>query len=64
LDGDASEYFCTIARFTLQTGNSLPVFIPVIDTSQIPPPPGRGSHVRAPEPDHLQDQLLGAARPI
>ena len=40
LDGDASEYFCTIARFTLQTGNSLPVFIPVIDTSQIPPPPG------------------------
>ena len=39
LDGDASEYFCTIARFTLQTGNSLPVFIPAIDTSQIPPPP-------------------------
>ena len=37
LDGDASEYFCTIARFTLQTGNSLPVFIPAIDTSQIPP---------------------------
>ena len=41
LDGDASEYFCTIARFTLQTGNSLPVFIPAIDTSQIPPPPGQ-----------------------
>ena len=39
LGGDASEYFCTIARFTLQTGNSLPVFIPAIDTSQIPPPP-------------------------
>ena len=34
LDGDASEYFCTIARFTLQTGNSLPLFIPAIDTKQ------------------------------
>ena len=33
LDGDASEYFCTIARFTLQTGNSLPLFIPAIATS-------------------------------
>ena len=40
LDGDASEYFCTIARFTLQTGNSLPLFIPIIDTTQVPPPPG------------------------
>ena len=36
LDGDASEYFCTIARFTLQTGNSLPVFIPIINTNQPP----------------------------
>ena len=34
LDGDASDYFCTIARFTLQTGNSLPVLIPAIDTNQ------------------------------
>ena len=33
LDGDDSEYVCTIARFTLQTGNSLPVFIPAIATS-------------------------------
>jgi hypothetical protein len=41
LDGDASEYFCTIARFTLQTGNSLPVFIPIIDTSQVPTPSGK-----------------------
>ena len=40
LDGDASEYFCTIARFTLQTGNSLPLFIPIIDTTQVPLPPG------------------------
>ena len=39
LDGDASEHFCTIARFTLQTGNSLPLFIPIIDTNQVPPPP-------------------------
>lgn len=35
LDGDASDYFCTIARFTLQTSNSLPVFIPTINTNQI-----------------------------
>ena len=35
LDGDASDYFCTIARFTLLTSNSLPVFIPSINTNQI-----------------------------
>ena len=28
LDGDSSEYFCSIMRFTIQTGNTLPVFIP------------------------------------
>ena len=28
LDGDSSEYFCSIVRFSIQTGNSLPVFIP------------------------------------
>jgi hypothetical protein len=37
LDGDASDYFCTIARFTLQTGNSLPVLIPAINTNQTVP---------------------------
>jgi len=37
LDGDASDYFCTIARFTLQTGNSLPVLIPAINTGQTVP---------------------------
>lgn len=31
LKGDASDYFCTIARFTLQTSNSIPVFIPEIE---------------------------------
>ena len=35
LDGDASEHFCTLARFTLQTGNSVPVFIPTIATSSV-----------------------------
>ena len=28
LDGDSAEYFYSIVRFTIQTGNSLPVFIP------------------------------------
>ena len=32
LNGDASDYFCTIARFTLDTSNSIPVFIPEIET--------------------------------
>jgi hypothetical protein len=36
LKGDASDYFCTIARFTLQTSNSIPVFIPEIDFSVTP----------------------------
>ena len=35
LDGDASEYFCSIVRFSIQTGNSLPVFIPRIDNAQV-----------------------------
>ena len=48
LDGDASEYSCTIARFTLQTGNSLPVFIPAIATSpaNVSLPWGTHSHHR------------------
>ena len=38
LNGDASDYFCTIARFTLDTSNSIPVFIPEMDTSQTKTP--------------------------
>lgn len=34
LDGDASDYFVTIARFSIQTGSSLPVFIPSVETGQ------------------------------
>ena len=34
LDGDSAEYFCSIVRFTIQTGNTLPVFIPSIVTGQ------------------------------
>ena len=38
LDGDASEYFSSIIRFSIQTGSSLPVFIPRMDTSQTADP--------------------------
>ena len=34
LKGNSSDYFCTIIRFSIQTGNSLPVFIPRIETGQ------------------------------
>ena len=30
LDGDSSEYFCSIVRVTIQTSNTLPVFIPLV----------------------------------
>ena len=38
LDGDSSEYFCSIMRFTVPTGNTLPVCIPrvVIPNSNTP----------------------------
>ena len=34
LEGESSEYFCSIFRFSIQTGNSLPIFIPRVDTGQ------------------------------
>ena len=34
LEGTADDYFVAIARFTIQTGSSLPVFIPQIATGQ------------------------------
>ena len=37
MDGDSAEYFCSIVRFTIQTGNTLPVFIPSIVTNQNDP---------------------------
>ena len=37
LDGTAEDYFVAIARFSIQTGGTLPVFIPVIDTTQSDP---------------------------
>ena len=37
LDGDSAEYFCSIVRFTMQTGNTLPVFIPSIVLNQVDP---------------------------
>ena len=35
LDGDCSNYFCSIVRFSIQTGSSLPVFIPRMDTAAL-----------------------------
>ena len=37
LDGTAEDYFVAIARFTIQTGGALPVFIPAIQTGQSDP---------------------------
>ena len=34
LPGDSADYFCSIVRFNIQTGNSLPVLIPRIQTGQ------------------------------
>jgi hypothetical protein len=34
LEGDSSEYFCSIVRFTIQTGKTLPVFNPRILVGQ------------------------------
>ena len=34
LEGDSSEYFCSIVRFTIQKGKTLPVFIPRILVGQ------------------------------
>ena len=34
LPGDSADYFCSIVRFNIQTGNTLPVFIPRILTGQ------------------------------
>ncbi|MFM7990410.1 MAG: hypothetical protein ACKPKO_64945, partial [Candidatus Fonsibacter sp.] len=34
MDGDSSDYFCSIVRFTLQTANSLPLFMPVVEQGQ------------------------------
>ena len=46
LDGDSSDYFCSILRFSIQTGNSLPVF-----HSKSP------SGTKRSEPDHLQNNF-------
>ena len=37
LPGDSADYFCSIVRFNVQTGNTLPVFIPRIQTGQNDP---------------------------
>ena len=35
LDGDSKDYFCSIAHFSIQTANTLPLFIPKIDASAV-----------------------------
>ena len=37
LDGDSVEYFCSIVRFSIQTRNTLPVFIPSVVIGQSNP---------------------------
>ena len=37
LDGTAEDYFVAIARFSIQTGGTLPVFVPAIQTGQSDP---------------------------
>ena len=34
LPGDSADYFCSIVRFNIQTGNTIPVLIPKIQTGQ------------------------------
>ena len=34
LPGDSADYFCSVVRFNVQTGNTLPVLIPKIETGQ------------------------------
>ena len=34
LPGDSADYFCSVVRFSTQTGNTLPVFIPRIELGQ------------------------------
>ena len=34
LPGDSADYFCSVVRFSIQTGNTLPVFIPRVETGQ------------------------------
>jgi hypothetical protein len=34
MEGDSRDYFCSILRFSIQTGNELPIFIPRIITGQ------------------------------
>jgi len=34
IEGDSRDYFCSILRFSIQTGNELPIFIPRVLTGQ------------------------------
>ena len=34
LSGDSADYFCSVVRFSIQTGNTLPVFAPRVQTGQ------------------------------
>ena len=34
LPSDSADYFCSVVRFSIQTGNTLPVFTPSVQTRQ------------------------------
>ena len=34
LPSDSADYFCSVVRFSIQTGSALPVFVPRIQTGQ------------------------------
>lgn len=37
IEGNSANYYCTILRFSIQTGNELPIFIPRVKLGQIDP---------------------------
>ena len=34
LPRDSADYFCSVVRFSIQTGNALPVFVPRVQAGQ------------------------------
>ena len=64
LDGDSSEYFCSIVRFTMQTGNTLPVFIPRIANPMDPNTTIYTVSLRYQDPYYANGQEFVATVPI
>ena len=64
LDGDSSEYFCSIVRFTDQTGNTLPVIIPRIATPLEPNTTIYTVSLKYQDPDYAKGQAFVSTVPI